>query len=491
MTFEIRRRSFLKGAVGLAAFSAVGGLASQATAAQTPAKGGKLTIGTQGQAGLGPIDPHRPSGDLGINIANQFNVFEALTKQSNEGGIEMCLAESVTPGDDTATVWVIKIKKGVSFHNGNELKADDVIWASVTQMQAALRRGIVFLLPREGELSLAAAWPPDTELGVTDMTAARWALEKKEPAGNATGTLPNSAFQFRPLTSPSGAIGVVGFQQAGHPLEAGEERVLGAILDQTAVAIDRARLSQESLKQAAKLEGDRFRSALLSSISHDLKTPLATITGAVTSLRQFGDRMTPASRDDLLASIEEEGERLARFVANLLDMTRIEAGSLDPRHDWVDIADVIGAAVQRAAKYFPGRTIETSLADDLPLIRGDSVLLGQVLFNLIDNAVKYGNGEPVVIYARRNGDEAVISVTDLGKGIPPQDLERVFDKFFRRGKADGRMPGTGLGLAIAKGFVEAMGGHIRAESPAQKRRGTRITLRFPVEQADSMPKEVE
>ncbi len=370
-------------------------------------------------------------------------------------------------------------------------KADDVIWASVTQMQAALRRGIVFLLPREGELSLAAAWPPDTELGVTDMTAARWALEKKEPAGNATGTLPNSAFQFRPLTSPSGAIGVVGFQQAGHPLEAGEERVLGAILDQTAVAIDRARLSQESLKQAAKLEGDRFRSALLSSISHDLKTPLATITGAVTSLRQFGDRMTPASRDDLLASIEEEGERLARFVANLLDMTRIEAGSLDPRHDWVDIADVIGAAVQRAAKYFPGRTIETSLADDLPLIRGDSVLLGQVLFNLIDNAVKYGNGEPVVIYARRNGDEAVISVTDLGKGIPPQDLERVFDKFFRRGKADGRMPGTGLGLAIAKGFVEAMGGHIRAESPAQKRRGTRITLRFPVEQADSMPKEVE
>ncbi|ODT12977.1 MAG: hypothetical protein ABS57_20180 [Mesorhizobium sp. SCN 65-12] len=129
MTFEIRRRSFLKGAVGLAAFSAVGGLASQATAAQTPAKGGKLTIGTQGQAGLGPIDPHRPSGDLGINIANQFNVFEALTKQSNEGGIEMCLAESVTPGDDTATVWVIKIKKGVSFHNGNELKADDVIFS--------------------------------------------------------------------------------------------------------------------------------------------------------------------------------------------------------------------------------------------------------------------------------------------------------------------------------------------------------------------------
>ncbi|MCF3641765.1 sensor histidine kinase KdpD [Rhizobium sp. TRM95111] len=358
-------------------------------------------------------------------------------------------------------------------------KADEVLWAAVTQLQASLRRNVILLLPEGGELRAAAAWPPDTELGVADMTAARWAHDKREPAGNGTGTLPSSPFQFRPLTSPHGVVGVCGYEQAGEALDINAERALSAILDQTAVAIDRARLSQESIDQAARLEGERYRSALLSSISHDLRTPLATITGAVTSLRQFGDRMPPESRDDLLQSIEEEGGRLSRFVANLLDMTRIEAGTLNARKDWVDVADVVRGAVERARKYFPGHAIETGIAPDLPLIRGDSVLLGQVLFNLLDNAHKYGGAEPVNVYARRDGDTVLISVTDLGKGIPPADLERVFDKFYRRGGADGRSPGTGLGLSIARGFVEAMGGRIFAESPALKRKGTRILMRFP------------
>jgi two-component system sensor histidine kinase KdpD len=314
------------------------------------------------------------------------------------------------------------------------------------------------------------------------MTAARWAWEKREAAGFGTGTLPASAFQFRPLAGPAGVVGVVGLQQDGASPEGGEDEVvLGAILDQTAIAIDRARLSRDMLEQSAKLEGDRFRAALLSSVSHDLKTPLATITGAVTSLRELGDRMKPQTRDDLLQSIEEESERLNRFVANLLDMTRIDAGTVEAKNDWVDAADVVRSTIKRAERYFPGRKVETSIARDLPLIRADSVLLGQALFNLIDNALKYGGGEPVSVYARRDGDAVTLSVTDLGKGIPPKDLERVFEKFFRRGKADGRKPGTGLGLAIAKGFVEAMGGTIRAESPAVKRRGTRFTMRFPVE----------
>ncbi len=357
--------------------------------------------------------------------------------------------------------------------------ADDVIWASVAQVRDALRRSVVFLLPGNGELSLGGAWPPDTELSVTDMTAARWAFDKRETAGAATGTLPNSAFQFRPLLSPAGVAGVIGFSHE-RPLDAGEEQVLATLLDQMAIAIDRARLSQESLDQAARLEGERFRSALLSSISHDLKTPLATITGAVSSLRELGDKMTPASRADLLASIEEESDRLARFVANLLDMTKIEAGNVDAKRDWIDVADVIHATLQRATRYFPGRKIETSIAAGLPLIKGDSVLLGQVLFNLIDNAVKYGGREPISLYARADTNEVVISLTDLGRGIPAKELESVFQKFYRRGKVDGRSPGTGLGLAIAKGFVEAMGGTITAESPAVRKRGTRMTLRFPI-----------
>lgn len=361
-------------------------------------------------------------------------------------------------------------------------KQDDVVWATVSQLQGALSRTVALLLPDHGELRLQASWPPDTELGVSDMAAARWAYEKSEAAGSGTGTLPNSAFRFIPLMSPHGVVGVCGIQQDGERLEGGEERILNAILDQSAVAIDRARLSKESLRQATALEGERFRSALLASVSHDLKTPLATITGAITSLRELGDKMDKGSRDDLLASIDEESARLSRFLANLLDMTRIESGSVEAKRDWVDIADVIGSAVERSRKVFQGREIEVQIAPKLPLIRGDSVLLGQVLFNLIDNADKYGGAEPIRIYARQDRDELVLSVVDMGKGIPEKDLEQVFEKFFRRGKPDGRAPGTGLGLPIARGFVEAMGGSIKAESPAQKRKGTRMILRFPVEE---------
>jgi len=358
-------------------------------------------------------------------------------------------------------------------------KTDDAIWLTVSQLQTSLKRKVVLLLARSGELSVAAAWPPDADLDVTDLTAARWAHEKREPAGHGTGTLPNSRFEFRPLLGPHGIVGVCGVEHTVERLDLNAERSLTAILDQTAIALDRARLAEETVIQAARLEGERYREALLSSISHDLRTPLATITGAVTSLRQLGERMTPENRDDLLQSIEEESGRMSRFVANLLDMTRIEAGTLKPKRDWVDVTDVIQSAVDRTRKYAPGRVIETGIAPDLPLIKGDSVLLGQVLFNLLDNAVKYGGEEPINVYARRDGADVLISVTDLGKGIPPEDLDRVFEKFYRRGKPDGRAPGTGLGLSIARGFVEAMGGKIHAESPALKKRGTRVVMRFP------------
>jgi two-component system sensor histidine kinase KdpD len=357
-------------------------------------------------------------------------------------------------------------------------KGEDAIWLAVSQLQASLRRRVVLLVQHKGDLGMAAAWPPDTELDVTDMTAARWTHDKREPAGSGTGTLPNSRFEFRPLLGPHGIVGVCGIEHSAERFDLNAERSLTAILDQTAIALDRARLAEETVEQAARLEGERYREALLSSISHDLRTPLATITGAVTGLRQLGERMTPESRDDLLQSIEEESGRMTRFVANLLDMTRIEAGTLKPKRDWVDVADVVQSAVERTRKHAPGRGIETGIAADLPLIRGDSVLLGQVLFNLLDNAVKYGGDEPINVYAQRDGMDVLISVTDLGRGIPPEDLDRIFEKFYRRGKPDGRAPGTGLGLSIARGFIEAMGGKIHAESPALRKRGTRIVMRF-------------
>jgi two-component system, OmpR family, sensor histidine kinase KdpD len=359
---------------------------------------------------------------------------------------------------------------------------DDILLAATIYMHRTLgARCVVMMLPEEGELQLSAAWPPIDELDPGETSAARWAFEKGEAAGWRTGTLPNVRFQFRPLVTTRGVGGVCGIEPADSnaTIAPERERALNLILEQTAIAIDRALLVKDSVKTAALEENEKLRTTLLSSLSHDLRTPLASITGAVTTLRQFGETMAPAQRDDLLASIEEEAARLMRFVANLLDMSRIEAGALAPKRDYVDVAEVVRAAVERARKVFPGAEIATSLARDLPMIKGDANLLEQVLFNLFDNAQKYGGGAGALVHARRLGADVQISVTDEGPGVKPADLERIFEKFYQGGRSDGRKAGTGLGLSIARGLIEAMGGAIHAESPAARRRGTRIVIQLP------------
>jgi two-component system sensor histidine kinase KdpD len=359
---------------------------------------------------------------------------------------------------------------------------DDVAWVAAAQAQKALGAVcVVALAPQDGELRLAAAWPPIDALEVGEMGAARWAFEKAEAAGWRTGTLPNVRFQFRPLLTPRGVVGVCGFQPKNRdePLSAQDDRTLSSILDQTAIAIDRAQLIDRSIRAAALEENEKLRTTLLSSLSHDLRTPLASITGAVSSLRELGDKMSGPDRQDLLASIEDEAGRLSRFVKNLLDMSRIEAGALEVRRDWVDVADAVRGATQRARKSFVDMKVAISVAPNLPFIRADANLLQQVLFNLLDNAHKYGGGAPVNVHARQEGGDVVVTVTDEGPGVRPSDLERIFEKFYRGGRPDGRKAGTGLGLSICKGLVEAMGGSIAAQSPALRRRGTRMILRFP------------
>ena len=193
--------------------------------------------------------------------------------------------------------------------------------------------------------------------------------------------------------------------------------------------------------------------------------------------------MNPAERLELLSSIEEETGRLAQFVANLLAMSRIEAGGLKVNRDLVSIADVVQAAVERSRKSFPGQAVRISVAPNLPFVRGDDKLLEQVLFNLIDNAHKYAGDASATIHARQEGDEVVLTVTDEGPGIKPAELERIFEKFYRGGRADGRKAGTGLGLSISRRLVESMGGTIVAQSPAVRRRGARFVVRLPVAQA--------
>ncbi|WP_407049112.1 DUF4118 domain-containing protein [Methyloraptor flagellatus] len=358
---------------------------------------------------------------------------------------------------------------------------DGVAEATVAHAHRALGGRALLLLPRDGDLELQAAWPPDEGLDTAEISAARWAFEKAEVAGWRTGTLPKARFQFRPLVTPRGVVGVIGFEPPDQaaPLPADLDRSLAAIVEQAAIALDRSLLFGEAVKAAALQENEAVRDALLASLSHDLRTPLATITGAVTTLSELGEAMTPAARRELLGSIEQEAARLNRFVANLIDMSRIESGAVKIKRDWVDVADAIRTAVGRADKVYPAESTTVSLAPDLPFVRGDAQLLEQVLFNLLDNAHKYGGERGVAVHARQQGPEIVISVTDEGPGVKPADLDRIFEKFFRAGRADGRKPGTGLGLSICRGLVAAMGGTIKAESPAVRRRGTRIVVRLP------------
>ncbi|MDX2309051.1 MAG: sensor histidine kinase KdpD [Hyphomicrobium sp.] len=362
-------------------------------------------------------------------------------------------------------------------------KIDDVVWLLARQSSTAAKGRSFVLLARNGPLAIEGAWPPDDRLPTPDWAAARYAFEKREPAGRFTSTLPSATFHFRPLVSSQGVVGVIGVatDDADDVLPSAMQGALQSFADQAAIAIERTLLVEEAAKAETAAAREQLRGALLSSISHDLRTPLASILGSVTSLRELGDQMPGHDRAELLATIEEEASRLSVFVTNLLDMSRLEAGALDIRRDWVDVGDTIKGAVSRAAKAFPGRATEQSLSPDLPLIRGDATLLEQVLFNLLDNANKYSpQGTPTRIAARINrAGELELTVADEGMGIPSEALERVFEKFYRVAPDDGRAAGTGLGLSICAGIVRAMGGTIRARSPAVAGKGTEIVILLP------------
>jgi two-component system sensor histidine kinase KdpD len=358
---------------------------------------------------------------------------------------------------------------------------EDVLYVVAYQAASGIKGQALVLLPKDGDVEIRAAYPPEDTLGTGEAAAARWALRHGEVSGWRSGTLPNAQYQFHPMRTSRGIVGVVAI--APHeriPLSAEDERVLSALLDQAAIAIERIQLADAAVASEAAAERERLRTALLSSISHDLRTPLASIVGSITSLRRYGERMPADARADLLAAIEEEAERLTRFVSNLLDMTRLETGSLDLRRDFVDLGEVVMRAAARARRSFPDREIETTIDNGLPLVRGDAVLLEQVLFNLFDNADKYvPKGTPTRTRLTMAGGELVLTVEDEGPGIPITELQQVFEKFHRLNVGDGRPPGTGLGLAIARGVIYAMDGSIRAESPISDGHGTRIVIRLP------------
>lgn len=225
----------------------------------------------------------------------------------------------------------------------------------------------------------------------------------------------------------------------------------------------RATPTREAARLPAPTEG--LRSAMLTSLSHDLRTPLASIMASITSLRIYSQAFDPAAKEQLMATIQDEAERLNRFIANLLDVTRLDAGAITPRLAPVSVAELVESAVSRAGRVLLHHRVETRLPADLPMVDLDFLLAEQALFNLLDNAAKYSPARSMIgIRAVRRGHEVRIQVLDKGEGIPPDEIEHIFDKFYRVQGAGSRATGTGLGLSICRGFIEAMGGRIHADN---------------------------
>jgi two-component system sensor histidine kinase KdpD len=361
---------------------------------------------------------------------------------------------------------------------------DDLLWATAYQISSMLKLRSVLLLPgKDGEgLDVASGYPPEDQLDSADMAAARWTWEHNRAAGRGADTLPGGKRLFLPLRTESGPVGVLGIDRdaPGPLLTPDERRLLDALCDQGAVAIERISLAKGLDEARVLAETERLRAALLTSISHDLRTPLASILGTVSSLRGSQEKYGPSEREELLATLQDEAERLNRFVSNLLDMTRLESGAVELKLELLDVAEIVGSALQRAGSVLARHHVEVDIEPHLPMLRLDAVLFEQVLFNLLDNAAKYSpTGSQIDIRATRDGELVEIEVVDEGPGIPPAELERIFDKFYRVQAQDRRRAGTGLGLAICRGFVEALGGWIVARN-RRDRSGAVLTIRMPV-----------
>jgi two-component system, OmpR family, sensor histidine kinase KdpD len=359
---------------------------------------------------------------------------------------------------------------------------DDVLWATAYQAASLLKVRVVLLLPEDGSITLKAGYPPEDVLDEADLAAAKWTWEHNRAAGRGSDTLPGAKWLFLPMRTGRGVIGVVGIDsdKPGPLLTPDQRRLLDALIDQAALAIERVYLVGDLDQAQRRVEADRLRQALLTSISHDLRTPLAAILGAAGTLKGFARELDDGGKVELIGTIIEESERLNRFIANLLDMTKLEAGSIKPNTARYDISEIVGSALERASKILVRHHVEVEIAGDLPMLELDPILFEQALFNLLDNAAKYAPAETTIrIQSWQEGDTVKLQILDEGGGIAPDDLDRIFDKFHRAQKQDQVRAGTGLGLAISRGFIEAMHGSITAANRSD-RQGAAFTITLPI-----------
>jgi len=354
-----------------------------------------------------------------------------------------------------------------------------VLQAVTRNVEEALNARAVIFLP-EGERLEQLATSEGLQLNSKEQAVADWAFRNRQPAGCGTETLISAELIYLPLQTPASQLGVLGVQMvdALDYRSTESRRLLDAFATQAAMAIERVQFSHQA-EQAQILQArENLERALLNSISHDLRTPLVTVTGVLASLRDEGAQFSEQVRHELLDTAAGESERLNRFVGNLLDMTRIEAGAIRLNRELCDLQDLVGCAMAAVKQRVGNRAVLIKLPDDLPMVPMDLVLMTQVLVNLLDNALKYSPLEGrIEISARLERDWLLLEIADQGPGVPEQDLKRVFDKFYRIPVPEG-VAGTGLGLSICKGIVEAHDGTIRAINRANG--GLLMVIRLPL-----------
>ena len=334
--------------------------------------------------------------------------------------------------------------------------------------------------PDEQQVLRCEAGPP-VVLDAREQEAADWAWQQGQPCGAGTRTLAGGRWWWLPLTADGRTLALLGgCSRPGARFSTGQRRRLQALGQLLAQALARASLTHELEETRLCAETERLRSALLSSVSHDLRTPLTVMHGAIDSLLSFGEQLDAADRRELLESTRNEAGRLDRYIQNLLDMTRLDRGELQPVRDWTAPADMLAAALTRLQPLLAPLQLELQLPDELPLLYVHGELVEQALINVLENAARFSPpGGRLQLLLECVGDELRISVSDEGPGIPPAERARIFDMFYTAARGDRGGKGTGLGLAICQGIVTAHGGRVTV-GDGLSGSGTCMTLHLPL-----------
>jgi two-component system sensor histidine kinase KdpD len=324
-------------------------------------------------------------------------------------------------------------------------------------------KAVVLVPDEKGNLATTVTGPETFALEQNELSVAHWCFDHRQRAGLSTDTLPGASALYLPLFTSSKTVGVLGILSPTLTMFDQEQiHILESFANQIAMAIERTLLAEEAQQAFLKAETEALRSTLLSSVSHDLRTPLAAITGSSTALLQEDITLDKQSRQELVQTIFEEAEHLNQIIRNVLDMTRLEAKAISVQKEWQSLEEIVGVVLNRLADKLNGRQVTTSIPTNIPLVPFDPLLIEQVLMNLLDNAIKYTpEGTPFELSAEVKGDDVLIEFADRGPGIQPGDEERIFEKFVRRATVGG---GIGLGLTICRAIVNAHGGRIWAEN---------------------------